>query len=102
MLFGAAIECDRTTLSILFILIFLGQNGGVTASIHEYKNEAFIPRFNSFFFHGGSEGLYASRIVDPPKTPTNDDNSKPLAGKSFIRSPHVEGLFYPIAVSVLG
>ncbi|KAK8956578.1 hypothetical protein KSP39_PZI001434 [Platanthera zijinensis] len=31
-----------------------------TASIHEYKNGAFIPRSNSFFFHGGSEGLYAS------------------------------------------
>ncbi|KAK2982404.1 hypothetical protein RJ640_026247 [Escallonia rubra] len=48
------------------------------ASIHEYKKEAFIPRFNSFFFHGGSEGLYASKLHL-----TTDD--KPLNGKSFIR-----------------
>ncbi|KAK3014930.1 hypothetical protein RJ639_009946 [Escallonia herrerae] len=50
----------------------------VRASIHEYKKEAFIPRFNSFFFHGGSEGLYASKLHL-----TTDD--KPLNGKSFIR-----------------
>ncbi|XP_057979356.1 uncharacterized protein LOC131165497 isoform X2 [Malania oleifera] len=53
----------------------------VRASIHEYKNEVFIPRFNSFFFHGGSEGLYASKVHDKP--PTSED--KPVAGKSFIR-----------------
>ncbi|KDP21640.1 hypothetical protein JCGZ_03311 [Jatropha curcas] len=32
------------------------------ASIHEYKNEAFIRRYNSYFFHGGSEGIYASKL----------------------------------------
>ncbi|KAL7194884.1 hypothetical protein ACSBR1_035157 [Camellia fascicularis] len=32
----------------------------VSASIHEYKNEPFTVRSNAFFFHGGSEGLYAS------------------------------------------
>nr|XP_016481552.1 PREDICTED: uncharacterized protein LOC107802551 isoform X2 [Nicotiana tabacum] len=60
---------------------------GVKGSIHEYKNEAFIPRFNSFFFHGGSEGLYASKVQDSPlPLPLSDDtNNKPLNGKSFIR-----------------
>ncbi|XP_057778443.1 uncharacterized protein LOC130997212 [Salvia miltiorrhiza] len=69
---------------VLLLLIFVRENG-VRASIHEYKNEAFIPRFNSFFFHGGSEGLYASKVLDPPKNTPTDDNNKPLNGKSFIR-----------------
>ncbi|KAL5209174.1 hypothetical protein ABZP36_004797 [Zizania latifolia] len=33
---------------------------GADASIHEYSGGGFAPRANSFFFHGGSEGLYAS------------------------------------------
>ena len=33
---------------------------GADASIHEYAGGGFAPRANSFFFHGGSEGLYAS------------------------------------------
>nr|CAB3496030.1 unnamed protein product [Digitaria exilis] len=33
---------------------------GADASIHEYGGGGFAPRANSFFFHGGSEGLYAS------------------------------------------
>jgi hypothetical protein len=33
---------------------------GADASIHEYAGGGFTPRANSFFFHGGSEGLYAS------------------------------------------
>ncbi|GJN07972.1 hypothetical protein PR202_ga25853 [Eleusine coracana subsp. coracana] len=33
---------------------------GADASIHEYGGGGFKPRANSFFFHGGSEGLYAS------------------------------------------
>ncbi|XP_048236134.1 transmembrane protein 87B [Ricinus communis] len=53
----------------------------VTASIHVYQNEAFIPRSNAFFFHGGSEGLYASRIHDS----SSSSSDKPLHGKSFIR-----------------
>lgn len=53
----------------------------VDASIHEYKNEAFIRRSNSFFFHGGSEGLYASRLPNVLSSPED----KPLNGKSFIR-----------------
>nr|XP_010921164.1 transmembrane protein 87B isoform X2 [Elaeis guineensis]XP_010921165.1 transmembrane protein 87B isoform X2 [Elaeis guineensis] len=47
----------------------------VFASIHEYSNEAFAPRSNSFFFHGGSEGLYASEVN--LSSPNSD-------GKSFI------------------
>ncbi|XP_004240844.1 uncharacterized protein [Solanum lycopersicum] len=60
----------------------------VNGSIHEYKDEAFIPRFNSFFFHGGSEGLYASKLQDSPlllSDDTNNNNNKPINGKSFIR-----------------
>ncbi|KAI0520013.1 hypothetical protein KFK09_007478 [Dendrobium nobile] len=45
-------------------------------SIHEYKNGAFIPRSNSFFFHGGSEGLYASEA---------SINSSSSDRKSFIQ-----------------
>ncbi|KAF7830858.1 transmembrane protein 87A-like [Senna tora] len=55
----------------------------VEASIHDYQNESFIHRANSFFFHGGSEGLYASRV-----SPINDTQAleeKSLNGKSFIR-----------------
>ncbi|RLN42619.1 transmembrane protein 87A [Panicum miliaceum] len=33
---------------------------GTVASVHEYAGGGFAPRANSFFFHGGSEGLYAS------------------------------------------
>jgi hypothetical protein len=33
---------------------------GADASIHDYAGGGFAPRANSFFFHGGSEGLYAS------------------------------------------
>ncbi|KAI4306561.1 hypothetical protein L6164_029828 [Bauhinia variegata] len=55
----------------------------VGASIHEYKNETFIRRANSFFFHGGSEGLYASRVTSVNDTQTSEEKS--LNGKSFIR-----------------
>ncbi|KAJ7965158.1 Transmembrane protein like [Quillaja saponaria] len=55
----------------------------VGASIHEYENEAFIHRSNSFFFHGGSEGLYASRVSPINDKSTSED--KPLNGRSFIR-----------------
>ncbi|XP_043815147.1 uncharacterized protein C26H5.07c isoform X2 [Manihot esculenta] len=54
----------------------------VSASIHEYRNEAFIPRSDGFFFHGGSEGLYASKVHDSSSSSSPD---KPLQGKSFIR-----------------
>lgn len=52
--------------------------GGVGASIHEYSRQGFTPKLNSFFFHGGSEGLYASR---PPAA----GGAVPgAAGKSYI------------------
>ncbi|XP_065869843.1 uncharacterized protein [Euphorbia lathyris] len=60
------------------VILYMSQ---VNASIHEYKNEAFIRRSNSYFFHGGSEGLYASKL--PVKLSSQDD--KILNGKSFIR-----------------
>ncbi|CAA7406179.1 unnamed protein product [Spirodela intermedia] len=48
----------------------------VLASIHEYSKQAFAPRSNSYFFHGGSEGLYASEVQG--STVSNE-------GKSFIK-----------------
>ncbi|KAL6533001.1 hypothetical protein OROMI_027113 [Orobanche minor] len=93
MMFRGGIHCDllfmnskKIPVVVLFLsLMFLVIVNSVSASIHEYKNEAFIPRFNSYFLHGGSEGLYASKIIDPPKNTASDDNNKPLNGKSFIR-----------------
>ncbi|GFY83863.1 lung seven transmembrane receptor family protein [Actinidia rufa] len=57
----------------------------VGASIHEYRNEAFTTQSNAFFFHGGSEGLYASKSHD--SSPASPDNSS--KGKSFIRFENV-------------
>ncbi|KAL2541855.1 Lung seven transmembrane receptor family protein [Abeliophyllum distichum] len=93
MRIGREIQCDLLCINTrrikilvgVLLLLFSWSKNGVTASIHEYKNQAFIPRFNSFFFHGGSEGLYASKIAETPKTSLNDDTNKPLNGKSFIR-----------------
>ncbi|MQL87106.1 hypothetical protein Taro_019621, partial [Colocasia esculenta] len=48
-------------LALGFLLLF-GCPSPARASIHEYSHEAFAPRSNSFFFHGGSEGLYASEF----------------------------------------
>ncbi|KAM5560685.1 hypothetical protein ABKV19_021714 [Rosa sericea] len=53
---------------------------GCSASIHEYRNEAFTPQSNAFFFHGGSEGLYASKVVD-----SSSSSDTHVKGKSFIR-----------------
>ncbi|PON50216.1 Lung seven transmembrane receptor-like [Trema orientale] len=55
----------------------------VGASIHEYHTESFIRRSNSFFFHGGSEGLYASKPHSENDKLVSED--KPINGKSFIR-----------------
>lgn len=52
----------------------------VDASIHDYQNETFIRRANSFFFHGGSEGLYASKPIE-----FNHSLDNFPTGKSFIR-----------------
>ncbi|XP_071738428.1 uncharacterized protein [Rutidosis leptorrhynchoides] len=73
-----------------FILLLLCVcNNSIEASIHEYRNDHFAPQLNAFLFHGGSEGLFASK----PNTDTNNHSSstseinsnKPLEGKSFIR-----------------
>ncbi|KAG6526950.1 transmembrane protein 87A-like [Zingiber officinale] len=56
-------------LGFLLLLLRLGE-----ASIHEYSNGVFAPRSNSFFFHGGSEGLYASSEVNIT-APASDGNS---------------------------
>ncbi|XP_062092320.1 uncharacterized protein LOC133798133 [Humulus lupulus] len=55
----------------------------VGASIHEYHTESFIRRSNSFFLHGGSEGLYASKPHSENDKLVSED--KPINGKSFIR-----------------
>jgi len=49
----------RATLSLALGLSLFAARGA-DASIHEYAGGGFAPRANSFFFHGGSEGLYAS------------------------------------------
>lgn len=68
------------------IVLFISSLMAVRGSIHEYKNQAFIPRSNSFFFHGGSEGLYASRAVaDSNARAVSEEEDKPLNGKSFVR-----------------
>ncbi|XP_072976484.1 uncharacterized protein [Typha angustifolia] len=43
-----------------FLLLLCDSAFQALASIHDYSNEVFAPRSNSYFFHGGSEGLYAS------------------------------------------
>ncbi|XP_015933071.1 uncharacterized protein LOC107459360 [Arachis duranensis] len=73
------IAMTMNTFSMILLLLI----SEVGASIHEYQNETFMRRSNSFFFHGGSEGLYASRVVQQHSQPSEDNNS--LNGKSFIR-----------------
>lgn len=63
------------------MLVYL--NTLVDASIHEYQDDTFIRRSNSFFFHGGSEGLYASKIHSGNDKLASED--KTIDGKSFIR-----------------
>lgn len=66
--------------NLIPILIFISIINVVKGSIHDYKNEGFIPRFNSYFFHGGSEGMYASMVHINGST-----EDKLINGKSFIR-----------------
>lgn len=72
-------------LSLEFLLVVNWMMAGVKGSIHEYRNAAFIPQYNSFFFLGGNEGLYASRVVGDTQKNSSDDSSNPLDRKSFIR-----------------
>lgn len=77
-----------TFVVIIYLSCFLISQ--VSGSIHDYQNQSFIRRSNSFFFHGGSEGLYASKLyIDPDKKDSSSSSSSPednhLSGKSFIR-----------------
>ncbi|XP_027333405.1 transmembrane protein 87A-like [Abrus precatorius] len=72
--------CSNGYLFIIMILFLPFSITHVAASIHDYQNDTFIHRSNSFFFHGGSEGLYASKL-----SYFNDSPSSELNGKSFIR-----------------
>lgn len=66
--------------AVLLYLTFHSIINLVGASIHDYQNETFIHRANSFFFHGGSEGLYASKPIE-----FNHSLDNFPTGKSFIR-----------------
>lgn len=46
--------------AILGLLVLTGLVLEANASIHEYENGRFSSQGNSFFFYGGSEGLYAT------------------------------------------
>ncbi|KAF8117707.1 hypothetical protein N665_0008s0061 [Sinapis alba] len=74
-------ENHSTGLWTIWILLLVSIIGASNASIHDYKNEKFIPQANARFFHGGSEGLYASKSQHLNNT--SSDTS--LKGKSFIR-----------------
>ncbi|KAI3869200.1 hypothetical protein MKW92_022492 [Papaver armeniacum] len=83
-----------TKLGFCFIFLIFFFISVVESSIHEYNNEPFTPQLNSFFFHGGSEGLYASKFLDDRTTAitTPDDQQQqqeqqkpPINGKSFVR-----------------
>ncbi|XP_062003817.1 uncharacterized protein LOC133721266 [Rosa rugosa] len=69
----------------LFIVGLILIINGCNASIHEYRNEAFTPQSNAFFFHGGSEGLYASKVVDSSSSSSSSSSDTHVKGKSFIR-----------------
>ncbi|KAG2317233.1 hypothetical protein Bca52824_020355 [Brassica carinata] len=80
---------DHSTASwAVRILLLATIIGASNASIHDYKNEKFIPQANARFFHGGSEGLYASKSQHPNTSSSSSSSSSPdpsLKGNSFIR-----------------
>jgi len=45
----------------LFLFLFLTPI--INASIHDYSNEPFTHRSDAFFFHGGSEALFAKSFI---------------------------------------
>lgn len=59
-------------------LVLCGSAFQALGSIHEYENQVFTSRSNSFFVHGGNEGLYGSNVVE-------QINSSSYDGKPFIR-----------------
>ncbi|XP_061369495.1 uncharacterized protein LOC133312342 [Gastrolobium bilobum] len=50
---------------LFLIMILIVISDQVNGSIHDYSNEHFTHSSNAFFFHGGSEGLYASSSPKP-------------------------------------
>nr|GEV11152.1 transmembrane protein 87B-like [Tanacetum cinerariifolium] len=61
---------------------------GIKGSIHEYRTELFTPQLNAFLFHGGSEGLFASKHFNQTNHNNNNNDSSltsSIEGKSFIR-----------------
>ncbi|KAK9755411.1 hypothetical protein RND81_01G023100 [Saponaria officinalis] len=66
----------------LILIFFFNSIALIQGSIHEYSNENFIPQSNAFFFHGGSEGLYASKLLDHSNSSSSENSYK---GRSFIR-----------------
>uniref|UniRef100_A0A0D3FI61 GOST seven transmembrane domain-containing protein n=1 Tax=Oryza barthii TaxID=65489 RepID=A0A0D3FI61_9ORYZ len=55
---GLAAPAPAPALALAVLIALTAR--GADASVHEYSGGGFAPRANSFFFHGGSEGLYAS------------------------------------------
>ncbi|KAL1367275.1 hypothetical protein HN51_046634 [Arachis hypogaea] len=53
-------RCYGNLIPILILIILIAQQSNVNGSIHEYSKEPFTHRSNAFFFHGGSEALFAS------------------------------------------
>lgn len=78
-----SIKFDLHSNGFIIILMLVYLNTLVGASIHEYQDDTFIRRSNSFFFHGGSEGLYASKLHSDHDKLASED--KLIDGKSFIR-----------------
>ncbi|XXG40032.1 hypothetical protein AAC387_Pa01g0845 [Persea americana] len=75
---------DRRFLGFLLgFLLCNSLNVHVEASIHEYFNEGFAPKLDSYFFHGGSEGLRASKAHG--SNDSSSDGKSSSAGESFIR-----------------
>uniref|UniRef100_A0A803MI24 GOST seven transmembrane domain-containing protein n=1 Tax=Chenopodium quinoa TaxID=63459 RepID=A0A803MI24_CHEQI len=58
----------------------------VEASIHDYRNEKFIPQSNAFFFHGGSEGLYASKVSDHSSSSSEKSSKGRFESVTFTRT----------------
>ncbi|MCL7027946.1 hypothetical protein MKW94_011737 [Papaver nudicaule] len=90
---NSSIDPPDLKLGFCFLLLIFFFLSVVESSIHEYNNEPFTPQLNSFFFHGGSEGLYASKfLADTDRGTTLDDSQQqqkeqrpPINGKSFVR-----------------
>ncbi|KAL3717888.1 hypothetical protein ACJRO7_003083 [Eucalyptus globulus] len=75
---------SRARLSVILACLGCFLLGPADASIHEYRNETFARRSNSFFFHGGSEGLFASQ-PRPSSGGNLTSDDAPVSGRSFIR-----------------